>query len=158
MPIRSVVQNDRRRPKGHQQVELGREYDGPDALQYSLHNRVQVPGRDHARPQHAVGHIQAVRLESPHLDLMILHHLRRKNPIQARPAALDPAGRPAGYSVAVGAESRGRRNGLGAGRDQRRGIRGSGVGIGVPAPGKSRSCGAVPTSWPRLPLSEQGGG
>lgn len=75
MPIRSVVQNDRRRPKGHQQVELGREYDGPDALQYSLHNRVQVPGRDHARPQHAVGHIQAVRLESPHLDLMILHHL-----------------------------------------------------------------------------------
>lgn len=50
MPPRDEVENDGRRPKGHQQVELGGENDDPDAPERPLDCRPRVTGPNHGRP------------------------------------------------------------------------------------------------------------
>lgn len=78
MPPRSEVENDGRGPERHQQVELGRENDDPDAPERPLDrpSRGPLPGRRRGRPQPTVGHLlRGVDLETAHLDLRRLHLL-----------------------------------------------------------------------------------
>lgn len=74
MPPSREVENDGCRPERHEQVELGSENDDPDALERPLDRPSRVPGGRHGGPQHAVGHLRAVDLETAHLDLRGLHH------------------------------------------------------------------------------------
>ena len=79
MPPSREVENDGRRPEGHEQVELGSEDDDPDALERPLDRPSRVPGRRHGGPQPTVGHLRAVDLETAHLDLRSLHPLLYDN-------------------------------------------------------------------------------
>lgn len=75
MPPSREVENDGRRPEGHEQVELGSENDDPDALERPLDRPTRVPGGSHGGPQPTVGYLRAVDLETAHLDLRSLHPL-----------------------------------------------------------------------------------
>jgi hypothetical protein len=75
MPLRSEVENDRRRSEREQQVELGGEDDDPDTPESPLNCLPRVPGPRRGRSQPTIGQLRGVDLESPHLDLRDVHVL-----------------------------------------------------------------------------------